>query len=638
MDQKATSTSTAGWILILVLAITPFVSSKALQEQFLLPRTILWSLAICALGVSLLARRKGAVSVPYLSLAWGGVILWLALGYSSALSHPEWLLTTSRMLLYGATLWGATFAFRRNLISYRDLSRGLSLLGIIGGLFALGAWSQANDVYEVFKPFGHKNFISAALLIALLGSLPSVRDTDRLWKVFGIASVAIATVTIILLRTRGIWIASILASVFLLLASMVFKPKDLKTTIIPVKYIALGFGLLIIGIVAVVSQPSVEEKVLDSANIDFRFKYWNHSVKMFEEEPVMGVGAGQWRFHFPKYGLEGTNTRVSNGETAIIRPHNDFLWMLAEGGLPAFIFYLTFWIGVLVSGIRKLMKENGESNRVFLMSAMAVVIAFLAYAMGEFPIERVDIAIPVFMAAAYIIRNDRGRSLPGIGVYAIVTLLSVITLYTSVRRYGQEPFVSEINEGNDRQQPQAIIQAYDQVNLDVVDVDQFANPLPYFNGLSNLFAGQQAGNTQMINEAKQSFEDALAIHPWHVATYNQYGNWYKYQNRYDEALNYYDQGLKISPLNIDLRLNKAEAHLLKGNADGCALILLNFIGQEENPKYQRLVVQSLRKIEGESRNTSVNDFLMQTDITSMNDGQLLNAFIRFREREHSGNN
>ncbi len=620
----------AGWALVISLALVPLVRSSVALQEYLLPRTLFFSLWIIAGAGYLLSRKKEEGALPTPALIWVGLFLWFLLGLGTIYSKPEWWFTSMRYGLYGGILITFIGLFRTQLIRYEDFAKGMSLYAIVGGLMALGAWSNSSEVYEAYAPFGHKNFTSAALLVALLSSLYVYQAKIKTWNWIALAGIVISTLVIILLRTRGVWLAAIISSGFLVFANRYLRPKGYNEQVIPTKYLSIGIGALLIGIIAMIAMPKNQEKIFDSANVEFRLKYWDSSIQMIGESPLYGVGAGQWKLNFPKYGLQGTNTRVSNGETTILRPHNDILWMFSEGGLVGGLLFLSFFATTLYLGTIRLVRSSNVPERMSVMSAMAIIISMQVYGLAEFPIERVSISVPVFIAAAWILSESKSKLSNKWVSGGFAIIVGLLVAQNSMNRLGVQPELRDILDGNERQNPSMIIQAYDKHDLDVIDVDLYGNPLPYFNGLARFAAGQQSNGRGLLREAKESFDYALELHPWHLATYNQYGNWYKTQGDYEQALIKYEEGITISPYSIELRLNKAEIRLLQNKPDGCVDILLNFVGQDEHPKYQRLSVQALRKVKGNGPNVEVNDFVLQTDIASLNDRQLFMAFIRYR--------
>lgn len=629
-------TNRASIITIFFLAIIPLISSEALNEYYLLPRTVAWSV-FASIGLAfgffkLTQKEKFEWSWPL--WLWLGFTLTSTLSLGHIFSMPEWWLTFSRYLLYSSVLLGSVHLYRKDMLTYDTFSQGMVIFSLIGGAIALKNAVNTEDVYAAFAPFGHKNFTAAALLIGLLASLRTAQSKHPVWSKLAIAAILLCTIDIILLRTRGVWIAAVLSSIALLIGSRLLRPSGSIASVIPVKYIGVGFIVLLGGIIAFSSRPDVKDAVLETANIELRFKYWNSSIDMMSEQPLTGIGSGQWKFNFAKHGLEGTNTRVANGETGIMRPHNDYFWVLSENGVLGGLLYISFWLAMLWLSVRKLRITEDTDERMRLLSAFAIVVAFMSYAMGEFPIERVDIAIPAFLAAGFVISRFSGIPFHAKPILGIALALSVFTLYKSYNRMTAERDVKVINEGNDQRNPNKILSTYDKIDLAVVDVDIVGNPLPYFKGLALMAtAGGQNGqiNQARMNDAKAHFDQALEINPWHVNTINQYGNWHKNQNQIDEAVAMYEKGLEISPYNTDLRLNRAEMYLRQNNPDGAALMLYNLKQIGNNPKYNTLVVQSLKRLKNGSKHEAIQRFIDSIDFNNINDSQLVGAFNRYKD-------
>ncbi|GGH65098.1 O-antigen ligase family protein [Phaeocystidibacter marisrubri] len=634
MSQNSRATTTLGWILIIAFGLTPIIKHTGITEHFLIIRTLVWSALLSGAGIFIFSKNKSETKIPILSILWLVFTAWMTLtGFIAEIySSPEWLLTSSRFALYGAVLLLGSVAIQRKYLTYRDFSRGLVVYGIVGGALGLGAYLQVEDLLNIRAPFGHKNFLSAAMLLSAAGSLYSLWDKDKRWKNGAMLSLGLSVLLIILLKTRGVWIGTFAATIFLLVGVIVFKVKDAEKTLIPTKVIGIVFGIILMGLVGVSGLSKSKDTVVASDNIELRFLYWSHSMKMVAEHPLEGVGAGQWKINFPKYGLAHTNTRVSNGETAMLRPHNDYVWMFAEGGIPGGLLYIVFFGGVMGMGILKLKKSQDREEHKILLSSVALFIGFSAYAMGEFPIERVDLAIPAMFAAAFILHETKSYHFKASAANGLILVLALFSTFVTGRRFPQEAKVSIINIGNDNQDPVQILNTYKDVDLDIVDVDYVANPIPYFAGLSNSVTATMRGHDpRLFAEAESAFERALEIHPWHVATYSQYGKMYFYQKKYDKAMEMYNKGLEISPFNITIRLDKATIFMETGNAEGAALMMLSIVGQDQNPKYQNLVVQSLRRIRGPIKNTEIQQFISSVNIAEMKDPQLYNAFIRYRD-------
>lgn len=635
MSKSTKTKAPLGVFLMIALGVIPLVKQSAFLDAYLLVRTVAWSALLLASGVYLFVKNKQSTWISTPVWIWMGFVVWMfsTRFFSPIYSFPEWAMTSSRFALYGSALLFTLAAIQSKLFSYKDFSRGLVLFGIVGGALGIGAYLQAKDVLDISSPFGHKNFLSAAMLISASGSLYSVWDKDKTWKRLGQISFGLSLLLIVLLKTRGVWIGTTIGIVFTFIAVIVFKASDAKKQLIPPRIVGIAFGIVLMALIGVAGFSKSKENVVATDNIELRLLYWGHSFQMFSEHPLTGVGAGQWKINFPKYGLEHTNTRVSNGQTGVVRPHNDYVWMFAEGGIIGGTLYLVFFGSVFAVGIKKLKLSEVQEEHKVLISALLIILGTSVYALGEFPIERVDLAIPMFIAIGFVLEGNSKFNLKPAIAHSLVSLLAFFPLLIGWQRMPQEKLIKEIHEGNDTQNPQTILRAFDKLKLDVADVDFVGNPLPYFVGLSKTVLGANSNNDpKLMAEAEEAFQAALAIHPYHLPTHNQYGNWYKYQGKFPEALAMYEEGLSISPLNIELRLNKAEVLIRNGMASKSAAMLLYIISEDDNRKYQSLVVQSIRNLKPLTSNSIIDPFQKSVQIETLTDEQVFRQFISYRDQ------
>ncbi len=178
---------------------------------------------------------------------------------------------------------------------------------------------------------GHKNFTASAIAL----TLPIVVwDVPRQWPAWlADGALWLGVLAVLLAQTRSIWLGGVLA----LGVGVALGWRPAKN----VRYGLLG-GLAVAGLLAL-SGP-VQKRMMDPANLQIRQIFWDHSFQMHAEHPFTGVGPGQWRIYFPKYGLEGMNPSVAEGITSEVRPHNDFIWVLSELGYVGLALFLGFII------------------------------------------------------------------------------------------------------------------------------------------------------------------------------------------------------------------------------------------------------------------------------------------------------
>ena len=200
-------------------------------------------------------------------------------------------------------------------------------------------------------------------------------------------SVGLAILCILLLRTRGVWLGAF-AMTAVAVAYYTLKGNAQRRSIG-----LLAMGVISIGIVVAIFAAG-SEKIFNSDTIQSRLHYWNASWEMFMDQPVSGVGGGQWKIEYPGTGLKGTNESVMSGQTSILRPHNDLLWMLSETGIAGAILFLA----LLVLGFTKTIRHDGG------LFFSLTIVGFTVYGFGEFPLERATMLLPLATFTTRFIR------------------------------------------------------------------------------------------------------------------------------------------------------------------------------------------------------------------------------------------
>ena len=163
---------------------------------------------------------------------------------------------------------------------------------------------------------------------------------------------------IVLLRTRGAWLG-LISSALLIIPFGWFMGGPAREILSKMKkwWPALLVVIAVLGF-SLRSETS-SSQLLNERNISHRFAFWENSLEMIQEHPLSGVGHANWRLHFPKYGLEKTDTQVMNGLAGIQRPHNDLLWILSEQGVIGLLLYLAMLAMVMWS----IISNRGLMNR-----------------------------------------------------------------------------------------------------------------------------------------------------------------------------------------------------------------------------------------------------------------------------------
>ncbi len=424
---------------------------------------------------------------------------------------------------------------------------------------------QENNIYLANGPlFTHKNYAAATLLLllplAFLGTFEGPRG-----KWVRIAALALASIAILLLRTRGVWLGG-LAMIVVATAHYIMQGNaKLRNNGL------IALVIFVVGIGAAVAAAG-SEKIFNSDTIQSRLHYWNASWEMFLNKPISGVGGGQWKIEYPAQGLKGTNESVMNGVTNILRPHNDLLWMLSETG----IFGGILFISILLVGFRQNFKKDGN------ICMALVVVGFAVYGFGEFPLERASMLWPLAIALGFASTTLKARLSSPTNAILAGTLIT-FTLIVSVSRMMSEREAQESLEGYMTRNARIMQTNAKSAQSTFFEMDIYNNPMAYFEGLGILSGSGNRPTQRDVNRAQESFERALNINPNHMLTLNQLASIHRMKGELNEAAALYDRVLEMSPRNTTAALKQIEVQRTLGDLYA-SIDALKMIGPQYNPQ------------------------------------------------------
>lgn len=165
------------------------------------------------------------------------------------------------------------------------------------------------------------------------------------------------------------------------------------------------FGLLLVGAFLLVhillssSSPGLLH-ASRSSSIDNRINNWTAALLMAADHPLLGVGPDNYMNHLHPYQVQARNLLQFEYEDLLYTrwAHNEFLQLLAEGGILGLAAVL--WFGVLVGRrlIRGLMSDDLPFERIFLSLAL---LPFLVHSLLEWPLRFAPLAALFFTLLAF---------------------------------------------------------------------------------------------------------------------------------------------------------------------------------------------------------------------------------------------
>ncbi|MFN4299792.1 MAG: O-antigen ligase family protein [Thermaurantimonas sp.] len=571
---------------------------KVLPDPAQLPRQIAIGIMTTILGIYFYQKFKNQTfNIHYAGIALIGWWITMAFLIPKALVEVDARVEFLRHGLSVAYFIVMVNLFKTTSLDERHLSTLyissaliISMVALFQILLLLKKEDFFMQMYSVQSVIGHKNLVSGALLITLPWMYYIFRYSELNNRVFGLAGFWSSLIVIGLLRTRAAWVG-------LFLALLILAPNALRwmrsSRQIELNYKRiLPFTLAAITLIG--SIYISRHQIIDPTNLNHRIKFWKNSIEMFKENPF-GVGAGNWQFWFPKYGVEGMNTSVMDGETVLPQPHNDFLWVLTESGIVGFLFFIAFWVLVLFTAYSIYKSSADDLLKRQMLIALLSMVAYLGFSFFDFPLERPEIQLLVLTTAAFVVsKSTKGFiKLPAWSAFVFVGV-ALSSSYSGYQKLKSEKISVKVLEANARQDARRIIPLAESALSNYFVVDRVGNTMYYYMGLGYMAQ-------QNWPKMKEMFDKALELTPYHFISMNQMGNFYKAQNDLLMAREWYIKALKIAPRYTAALLNKSEVeHKLGYHNDALNTLNLVYEPKWEMPQYQakihKIIKYSLRAI------------------------------------------
>jgi len=231
------------------------------------------------------------------------------------------------------------------------------------------AWSNPN---AIISTLGNTNFAGAALAIFTILCFGQLfLQSINLYRKIGISFlIIILLISIKATQARQAIIISIIGITTILLFEIYLKNKKLGRSIfflaIPISFLSI-LGMLQIG-------PFKD--FLYKGSLSIRGYYWRAGIKMFQENPLFGVGIDNYGKFFKE--LRDVNYSLNYGfSITSTNAHNIFIQYFATGGVFVGVAYLLLQVIVLHRSVINIAKCSIEERRV-VITLLAAWLAFQA--------------------------------------------------------------------------------------------------------------------------------------------------------------------------------------------------------------------------------------------------------------------
>lgn len=596
----------------LFLLITPFIYTELVLDPVLVPRIVYFSVVTFFFGVFLAIRvRQRNIDSRVINhpLTWIylGYILLTSVSVILSVNMGEGIWKFLRTTLFFAMFVMFSLAF----FNVEKITRTILYFFLLFAVIVLAKGvSQTIDVittgplnhessYLINSWFAHRNLFAQVLLLTLPFLAMAAYRLGRIIKIIALFLMAVSLIMITLLLVKSVWLALIVAMALSLMLIVVFRKSfyiswpDFKK----IGVYTFGAALIVLVSVAVYSRFESAETFKKQTYVLKNYKFgsaieriymWEKSLEMFQESPLTGIGEANWPVYLPNYGTAGM--RSSQGEIIYQRPHNDFLWVLAENGIVAFIIYALLFLMVLFYQVQIIRKNNNQDTRIFVLSLFFFMISYGIVAFLSFPSERPVPSLLLMIVFAFTLAEyhrvsppNRGLARSGqLSVLVLFIVLIATTGYVGIRKFESEKHLRNALQYREDNQWQKVIDEIYLADDFFTRLDPTATPLRWYSGLAWYNLGQK-------EKALHDFRAAYQANPYHMHVLNNLGTVTGEKGDYEDAIKFYSEAVRISPDFNDAVINLSSSLFNIGKTDSAYNVLRSAHEINGHPKYKKVV-------------------------------------------------
>jgi O-antigen ligase len=570
-QPEVKSTGMMTWLILLSLAL-PVLYSDTTLDPVIPIRYLLLCAFLVAFTIYFFVIRKTAVpfSLPPLAkiLLLTGLTycLWNLVALYSAINPKESVFETSR------TFANLFFLLIVSLAVYKERNRVLGLCKALVVMALVQSVVGILQYYDLgftnlpgnFKPYGlmaNRNLFGSAQVLLLPFGLYTLFAGKRIWKYVSAISLIALAFSILLSQTRAAWLAAGTIIVLSLVLVVCFSPQYRKKWVVGslAGMAVIGtIGLLLFytdkggelsqslkerstSIAAILSKDTTSNMAVSTGNE--RLAVWNKTRQLINDHKFTGVGPANWKIGIQVYGNKGLLTE--DGKNVLDRPHNVYLQIASETGLPGLLLFAGFLVLIGVIAFTTLKKVPTE-DRILLILMLSGLAAFAADGFFSFPLERIEHTFYFILMAGIILGHyclAYTATQPNLNPLrkwvAVPLLMGSVLLFISKAKYDFEGHFYKVRAYNEQKEFQNVVTEVEEGKSAVATMDQEGEPMVMYSSIAYK-------ELKQYDKALEEIHKALKYHPYKTRIYSTMGTIYTGMQDFRKAISCYEKALSFT--------------------------------------------------------------------------------------------
>lgn len=527
------------------------VFGETILEPSNVPRFLMFSFVLIFAFFQLLKR-------PVIVYPPATLFIFLLLFYFINLASAAWALNKadafyeSQKVLLGLCAIGLYINYISSEAEEHVLVKSIVRISIICAfvplvqLFQLPGLTK-DHLYNVRGLSEHRNLMASLLMLMLPFCIYGIVFLKSRWKAISWLGLLLSLLVIIATQVRSVYLGTLVGLLVFGLISIARFREQTK-----IFFQILVPAILFFGVVGSFSGTLKTEIIphnyVASESGNERLKIWSKTLSLIRDQPILGVGAANWQYHFTRFGV-GDIPNIATNNVTFQRPHNDVLWVLAETGMVGGLILILKMFSILRLSFYEIFRRNNLKVLLFF----SFLCALITEAFFSFPKERITHIVLACLLLALLLRNaDPALLIKGssklpvcIGILGLV-----LGLIVGVYRIRGEYFTRQLLSAKDQNDPREVIACGQKALSFFYATDPVSTPVYSYLG----WAYHVMGKTDSVLYCS---ERAFQLSPYDFEVLSNYGQALDKSGRRDDAVKILEESYRINPYHEQTLLNLA---------------------------------------------------------------------------------
>ncbi|HQZ82307.1 MAG TPA: O-antigen ligase family protein [Pyrinomonadaceae bacterium] len=262
----------------------------------------------------------------------------------------------------------------------------LQRLAAIEPIFGIRETPQAIP----FGPFVNQHHFAAFMVMICGLTFGAIfdKETSRNLKTVNVGVTVVAGSALVMTLSRGAWLAALVALGVVLIATFVARdPKRSRSSRKKFLVPALSAIVLVTAVLGLAIFLGGDDTNLSLAGhgsdaegfTSGRTHFWSVALQIFTAHPVMGAGLDSFAVAYTRFD-------TWDGVFRIERAHNDYLQVLADGGVIGFLCLISF-VAIFCRRAIANIRRTSPEHRGIVIGAFAGCVGILVHSIVDFPLR-----------------------------------------------------------------------------------------------------------------------------------------------------------------------------------------------------------------------------------------------------------